>query len=276
MAAREDSGGGVPTDASAADGDGVASDQNGASGIHAVGRALDVLDLLASSEMGVGEVARSLKVNKSTASRLLNTMLRRGFVGRDPTVGSFRLGPRIANLYQSYVDNLRVGRQASVLIDRLAAETSETVLLTLFQDGTATYIDKVESRYPLRTSSRIGDRAPLHCGASGKAILAFLPSEEARALLGTGRLQRFTANTIVSRPKLFAELEEIRRQGYAVSDEEINSGVVGVGAPLLGWRERPMGAISVTAPKLRTDDARLEQLIDLVRDTARNWQQATF
>ena len=271
MAAREDPGGGVLPGAS---GDGDAKDQNGAAGIHAVGRALDVLDLLASSEMGVGEVARSLKVNKSTASRLLNTMLRRGFVGRDPTVGSFRLGPRIAHLYQSYVDNLRVGRHAAVLLDRLAAETSETVLLTLFQDGAATYIDKVDSRFPLRTSSRIGDRAPLHCGATGKAILAFLPEDEARELLGSGPLRRYTPSTIVSRRKLFAELAEIRRQGYAVSDEEINPGVVGVGAPLLGWRGRPMGAISVTAPKLRTDDVRLRKLIDLVRDTARTWQHA--
>jgi len=260
-----------------AEGSRISSDSTakGANGIQAVGRALDLLNLLVDGEWGVTEIGRSLRVNKSTASRLLSTMLARGFVARNPITGSFRLGPRIAHLYQAYLDNVRLIREGSALIDRVARDSGETVLLTLFQDGKAVYVDKVDSNHALRTSSRIGDEAPLHCGAAGKSILAFLPVDEGRRLLGTGRLRRYTSHTIGSRAALSRELASIRRQGYAWSDEEINVGVVGLGVPLLDWRGAPLGAISVTAPKMRLDATRRHQLVRILTMAAKDWRQGT-
>lgn len=257
-----------------ANGDASSETNESTSSVQAVGRALDILDMLATGDKGVGEVARSLGVNKSTASRLLSTMHSRGFVGKNRLTGAHRLGAHIARLYQAYVENLRPGREAAVLVDRLAQESGETVLLTVFQGDKATYIDKVDSRQPLRTSSRIGDEAPLHCGAAGKSILAFLPDSEKRALLGAARLKRFTSRTIGDRQALFRELDRIRNQGYAISDEEINEGVIGIGVPLLDWRSMPVGALSITAPKSRLTDDRLRELIELLRRAGDEWREA--
>jgi DNA-binding IclR family transcriptional regulator len=109
----------------------------------------------------------------------------------------------------------------------------------------------------------------------GKAILAFLPEHEAEQLLGPAALQPFTANTITERRALFEHLAGIRRDGYAVSSEEVDVGVLGVGVPLLNWAGRPVGAISVTGPLLRLDDARLQEVIPVLREAAAEWRRTT-
>jgi DNA-binding IclR family transcriptional regulator len=126
-------------------------------------------------------------------------MAARGYAARNPISGSYRLGPKIGELHAAYLTNRRLGRDASILLDRLAAETGETALLTAFEGGEAVYIDKVESEHPLRTSSRIGQRGPLHAGAAGKSILAVLNQSEVDRLLGSKPLERFGPNSVIDR-----------------------------------------------------------------------------
>ncbi len=256
-------------------GSGMAGLSRGVEGggtVQAVDRALAILDFLEPGELGVTELARSLHVDKSTASRLLGTLERRRFVSRSPLSGKFRLGSRVAALGQAYLDRVHPEREVAPLLERVAAVSGETALFTAFDGHRAIYLDKVESQQSLRTHSRIGHVAPLHCGAAGKCILAFLPGEEADRLLGTQPLERFTERTITDRAALFRELATIRRQGYAVSAQEINEGVVGVGVPLLDWSGRPIGAISVTGPLVRVGEGSLEGLVTLLQDAAREWQ----
>jgi DNA-binding IclR family transcriptional regulator len=239
--------------------------------IQSVARSLDVLDLLGASEMGVGDIARRLGVNKSTASRLLATMASRGYVARSMGSGGYRLGNRIAQLYDHYLQSLRESSDARYLLRRVATDTDETVLLTLFENDAAVYIDKIESRQPLRTSSHIGATAPFHSGAAGKSILAFLPNDVAQRLLGSGRLHVFTEHTITNRRELAAELARIRAQGYAISMEEINPGVVGIGVPLLAPDHLPFGAISVTCPTSRFSRQREEDIVRFLRTGVSEW-----
>jgi DNA-binding IclR family transcriptional regulator len=199
-------------------------------------------------------------VNKSTASRLFATMALRGYAARDPASGVYRLGPRIGNLYQAYIAGRRLGRDATLLLERVAAVTGETAILTAFEGGRAVYIDRVISEHPLRTSARIGQPAPLHAGAAGKAILAMLPQPEVDALLGDGPLERFGRATLTDRGRLRSEFALIRQRGYAVSVEEINEGITGVSIPLLSPDGRPIGAIGVTGPKTRFGEARIRDI----------------
>jgi DNA-binding IclR family transcriptional regulator len=219
-----------------------------------------VLDLLGRGAVGVTEGARALSVNKSTASRLFANMALRGYAARDPASGVYRLGPRVANLYQAYIAGRRLGRDATLLLERVAAATGETAILTAFESGRAVYIDRVISEHPLRTSARIGQPAPLHAGAAGKSILAMLPPPEVDALLGDGPLERFGRATLTDRDRLRSELALVRQRGYAVSVEEINEGIIGVGIPLLSPDGRPIGAIGVTGPKARFGDARIREI----------------
>ncbi len=241
--------------------------------VRAVDRALDLLLLLGDGDRGVVEVAGALGVDKSTASRLLGTLLARGFASRDPLTGRFRPGPQLAALGHRYLERLRPERELGPVLARLADATGETVLLTILDRDQAVYADKVESRHLLRTHSRVGQRAPFHAGATGKCILAFLSPDEVTRLLGPGPFPRFTDNTIADLPTLLAQLDVVRQQGYAVSVEEIDAGVAGIGVPLLGWDRRPIGAISVTAPLARIDEAKQAQIIGALRQVADEWQQ---
>jgi DNA-binding IclR family transcriptional regulator len=228
--------------------------------------------LLSRGTIAVGEAAHVLNVNKSTASRLLAAMATRRYAARNPVSGTYRLGPMIPQLHAAYVSHRRLGHSASLLLDRLAAATGETVLLTAFEGGEAVYIDKVESEHPLRTSSRIGYRGPLHAGAAGKSLLAALPEEEVDRLLGDRPLERFGPRSVTDRRALARELGVIRRRGYAVSIEEINEGIVGVGVALLGPGGYPMGAISVTGPSTRFGKARIADVATALVEANRDWQ----
>lgn len=239
--------------------------------IQSVARTLDVLDLLGTKEQSVGDVARRLGVNKSTASRLLATMAAKGYLSRSIATGTYRLGSKIPRLYDRYLHSLRSASDARYVLRRIATDTDETVLLTLFENNEALYVDKVESNQPLRTSSRVGAVAPLHSGAAGKSILAFLPPDMARRLLGPGRLRGYTEHTITDRRELKAELERIRRRGYAVSMGEINEGIVGVGVPLIAPDGLPFGSISVTCPISRCTEQRLADIVHSARSAVREW-----
>jgi DNA-binding IclR family transcriptional regulator len=245
---------------------------NWTSGLQSVNRTLDVLDLLSHGSTAVGEAARALSVNKSTASRMLATMAARGYVARHPVSGLYRLGPKIAELHAAYLSNRRLGRDASFLLDRLAAATGETILLTAFDSGEAVYIDKVESEHPLRTSSSIGQRGPLHAGAAGKSILAVLSPQEVDRLLGTRPIERLGPRGVTNRQELERELELTRRRGYAVSIEEINEGIVGVGVALLAPDGYPLGAISVTGPTARFGEKRIREVAAALVAARVEWQ----
>ena len=234
-------------------------------GVH---RTLDLLDVLARGPTGVGEAARILMVNKSTASRLLSTMASRGYAVKYPD--GFRLGPKVTEIHDAYIASYRVTRGAHGLIDRLARATSETVLLTSYEAGVAVYIDKVESAQPLRTSSRIGSRAPLHAGAAGKAILAGLPAELQEEFIRSESLDHTGPLAITDPQKLRTELEAIRSRGYAVSREEINEGIAGLGIALLDSSQRPIGAISVTGPVTRFNDSILANA-DVIVSIVAEW-----
>jgi DNA-binding IclR family transcriptional regulator len=221
---------------------------------------LEVFNLLGRGAIGVGDAGRALGVNKSTSSRLLATMAAQGYAARDPASGVYRLGPKIGDLYDAYMAGRRLGRDASLLLERVAAATGETALLTAFEEGAAVYVERVVSDHPLRTSAQIGQRAPLHAGAAGKSILAMLADDEVDRRLGEGPLERFGPRTTTNRARVKSELAAIRKRGYAVSVEEINEGITGVGIALLSPNGRPLGAISVTGPTARFGDARVREV----------------
>jgi DNA-binding IclR family transcriptional regulator len=233
--------------------------------VQSVERALHVLEIMAGGPVTVSEVARDLDVGPSSASRLLSTMERSGFVSRDPS-GAFRLGPRIGSLGFAYAQHYHPARDLGPLLDQIVERSEETVILAVLEGSAARIVDQRQSPHPLSSSARIGGLTPLHCGAAGKAILAFLPDEQIRTLVSTKPLQRFTANTLTTPDELFAEIATIRNSGFSLSVEEIDEGVAGLAVPVAGGDGASVGAVSITAPKLRFDDDRMTELVGVLRD----------
>jgi IclR family transcriptional regulator, KDG regulon repressor len=220
--------------------------------VPSVARAIGILDYLAKhGRAGLSRIAKDLSIPKSTAFSILESLEKGQLVEKEPSTLTFCLGIRLLELGQEAQQNFELRRVASPFLREWNREIDETVHLTVLDGEMVLYVECFESSKRLRTYSVIGVRAPLHCTAVGKALLAFLEEEERARLIARMRLERFTANTITDRGSLLADLALVRRRGYAVDDVEHEEGVRCAGAPIFDNRGRVCASISVSGPTQR-------------------------
>lgn len=219
--------------------------------VQSIERALTILTHLCARAQatGVTELATSLRLAKSTVHRLLCTLEGAGLVIRG-TDGTYRPGLKLWELGCAVVRGLDVREAARPIMQALVRETSETVHLSVWDQGEVVYIDKIDGTNPLRIHSTIGGRAPAHAVASGLAFLAFRDGA-ASAEIWQGRLKRFTDRTITTFSQLRNKLEEIRRQGYALSVGAWHPDSAGVAAPIRSHTGDVAAVISVAGPRER-------------------------
>ncbi|MFD3329296.1 IclR family transcriptional regulator [Streptomyces sp. NPDC058701] len=232
-----------------------------------VERALGILPLLARGPAGLGAVADALGVHKSTALRLLRTLHAHGLAYRQPD-GRYRLGASLFALAAEAIENLDVREIAHPHLVELNRTTGHTVHLALHQDDEVVYIDKVDSRYPVRMYSRIGKPVPLTVAAVAKLLLADLPEAERRALADRIEYPRYTSRSTPDAQAFLRELDLVREQGWATDlgghEESINC----LGAPVYGPDGRVVAALSVSAPGVVVAAEALLELRPLVLRTA--------
>ncbi|MFJ4859804.1 IclR family transcriptional regulator [Streptomyces sp. NPDC088748] len=232
-----------------------------------VERALRILPVLAGGPAGLGAVAEALGVHKSTALRLLRTLNEHGLVYRQSD-GRYRLGAQLFALAAEAIENLDVRDIAHPHLMELNRATGHTVHLALHQDDEVVYIDKVDSRYPVRMYSRIGRPVPLTVAAVAKLLLADLPDAERRALADRIEYPRYTARSTPDAAAFLRELDLVREQGWATDlgghEESINC----LGAPVHGPDGRVVAALSVSAPGVVLAAEGLLELLPQVLRTA--------
>lgn len=228
------------------------------SAIQSVSRALRILKLFLPDRpaWGVMEVARTLRLHKSTTSRLMGTLEREGFLESDPQTGKYRLGLQVVMLANSAARSGDLRTVVKPAMEELSRTTQETINLTVIQGAECVNLEQIPSPHRIKNIGWIGRRTPLHCTSTGKAILAFLSPDE-RAKLLPRRLERYTSQTITRRDRLIKELGEIRRRGYAVAQEELEEGLTAVAAPILDQAGKVMAALAVSGPSFRLPPERL-------------------
>lgn len=237
--------------------------------IRSVVKAFQALRLLgeAAGDMGVVELSRRLQVHKSTASRLLATLERHGFVSRNSMNEKFGLGLALVSLAGTALQRLDIRTLAREYLKRLAAATLETVNLAILDGDQVVNIEKLPSPHYIRDIGWVGRRSPLHCTATGKALVADWSREERQRLVGP-RLVSYTPHTICTWAALERELAQVRKQGYAVGREELEPGLVAVSAPVRGPQQHVVAAVSVSGPSFRLTRQVLQQCAREVVDTA--------
>ncbi|MDI6782657.1 MAG: IclR family transcriptional regulator [bacterium] len=232
-----------------------------------VERSLRILALLGENPIGLGvtEISRLLKINKSTVYRLLFTLETHKFVEQNPDSEAYRLGLKIFELGSRVMHTLELREVAIPYLKTLAAKSNETAHLVVRDGYDVVYLAKEEPIHPIRMVSRLGSTAPLHCTAVGKAILAALSNRDIKQLYGkyTG-WRKYTRNSIKCLHDLVKELDLIRNQGYAVDREEFNPGVCCVGAAIHDCTNNVVGAISLSGPKFRFTNRRIKELTKMV------------
>ena len=221
--------------------------------IAVVVRAMDALELLASSgqPMGAAEVASHLGIPRNGAFRLLTSLRSCGYVEQDAETRKYWLGLKLFQLGNAVFGGQDIRRLAFPVLEKLRNRFQETVNLALLDGEQVLYVERIESPRSLRTATAIGTRAPLYCTSLGKAILAHLPPQQVETILSSGPLAARTGNTITDPQKLLAELELIRRRGYALDEEENMIGVRCVSAPIFDSLGTVLAAVSVSGPAQR-------------------------
>lgn len=241
--------------------------------IQSVERALKIMEILAEypDGLGVTELSLKLDVAKSTAHRLLNTLLTYNYISKDVKSDNYILGTQILLIANQVLENLSIVEIAKNEINKLSSITNETVHLCLFDKDEVVYIDKVESNQTIRMHSRIGTRSLMHCTGVGKAILAFLDKEEAEAILLRKGMKAFTDQTITTLDQMWKELEEISKRGFALDNIENEEGIRCVAAPIFDHNKKPIAAISISGPSTRvTFDKAYNELSTFVMETAKS------
>lgn len=234
-----------------------------------VRKAFKMLELLGDSGdvLNLAVVSRTLKMNKTTAYRYLETLTKLGAV--EKTENGYRLGMTLFELgNQVPVKRLIVDR-IDPWMRKLCAEVNETVNLAQWSNGKALYLHKIESKRSLQMRAVIGGELPLHGTALGKALLASMDDEELKAIVAGLELRPFTPTTITSRSALMKEIADVREKGYSLDPEEFERGLTCIAVPLSAPHYDFLGAMSISTPARRASRETLKRFAARLRSTQR-------
>jgi DNA-binding IclR family transcriptional regulator len=206
-----------------------------------VQKALNLLEALVRSGQPrrLTELARQLELTKPNVYRLLSTLSVLGYVKKDPATSLYSPTLKLWEMGSMLVRDVDLVAVASPRLRRLCLDTHESVQLTVFDGGFAVYVDKVDSPQPLKAMTSIGSRVPATVTSTGKALLAWSPSEALDQAMA--HVKRFTPLTLLKRKDIERDLEEARQRGYAVNRGEFRVGVSGIGVPV---RDRTGGVVA--------------------------------
>lgn len=236
--------------------------------IEAVENALRLLLMLRHrTELRVTEVSDQLGVARSTAHRLLTTLAHCGFVRHDTANRVYRPGPVLVELALASAGHAGIRQVAKRHLERLAATLHETVNLIVLEGSDVRFIDGVESDQPVRVTIRTGSLFPAHSTSGGKVLLAALPRDRVRALYPEGP-GRVTEHTISDMTRLEAELDAVRRAGYATNMDENEIGLHAVAVPIRDAAGTAVAAVVAAAPAARLGPMQIPDLVTTLKATA--------
>lgn len=237
--------------------------------IQSLARGLEILEYLSERKSaGCTEVAAHLDVNKSTAFRLLETLMLSNFVEQDADTNKYKLGTAILHMRESLIRNTDLVSLAKPYLSKLVESTQESAHLCLLSNDKAVIVDQVLSKEVIKVSASIGRAEPIHASSVGKCILAFQNASTKERMLSCENMEAYTKNTFLSQEDLESELEKIRSRGYAIDDEEVNIGVRCVAAPIRNYKGETFGCIGVSGPATRIHMSSIEKYANVVQATA--------
>ncbi|MEP3297911.1 MAG: IclR family transcriptional regulator [Pseudoruegeria sp.] len=232
-------------------------------------KGLMILENLAQSQdsKGVTELSKELSLTKSNTFRLLQTLTTLGYVKHQPDK-SYAATLKTWQVGRASVENLNLRDMAAPEMKFLAQETGEAIYLAVREDMSVVYIDKIDSQKPIRSWNTVGGSAPLHCVATGKAILA---SDFAKLKDQIeGRLDRHTERTLTTMPDLEADITVTQKRGYAYDTGEFRDRILSFGSAITLPSGEPVAALGISLPDINLPEGGVDRFGGLVAHAARN------
>lgn len=233
-------------------------------------RAVQVLEVLArdGGRVSLADLSRSTDIPKSTLFRILATLQKEQCVVSDEASKTYRLGPKLWELGNAYVSQLDFYGAAIPAMRDLADACGESVFLGILTEGEVVYVRQMVSPDAVTVVNKLGQRAPVYCTATGEAILAFLPEQEAISILEKQEILAYNPKTNTDLSDLEARLDQIRQNGVAVVDGEYNAELLCISSPILDKTQTACAAITVAMLSATARIKRVQEVSALVRETA--------
>ena len=216
-----------------------------------IAKALLVLECVGLSERRtLTDIAKEVRLPKSTLLRLLHALIARGFLRRTAH-GEYAVSLKLWRIGCSALDSGAIRDEVLPLLHKLVERTGETAHYAAYEDGSSVYIEKVDGLHPIRSYTAVGGRSPAYATATGKALLAWRDEGEIAAI---GRVaQRFTDATICGAEAVLREAATTRKRGYAVNRGEWRASVWGIAAPVFNQRGKVIAAVGISGPRERVE-----------------------
>ena len=229
-------------------------------------RALGLLEAVASAgrPTTLKELEAICGLPAATTFRLCGLLLDQGYLIRDADPRRFSVGPRLMRLGLEIVRAAGPANARRKILSELVEAIGETCNLTCPSRGEVLYLDRVETKWPLRMALEPGSRVPIHCTASGKLFLAHMPDAQRDRLLAEATFERHAPGTLMSAKALLQDLGRIVRRGYSTDNEEFLAGLVAVAVPVRDRQGRVVAAVACHAPEARMSLTKLVQRLSLI------------
>ncbi|HDR7794294.1 TPA: IclR family transcriptional regulator [Bacillus luti] len=235
-------------------------------------KAAEILDFLAANKepQPLNIIAQATGFTNSTTSKILDTLLLIGYVKKHTETKKYELGSSLIKYANKYLADLDISKVSYPYLKELQKKLDETIHLGILEGDEILTVNKLETQKSIVClNSRIGLTKPLYCSAMGKAVLAELPESEVMDYFNRVELKAFTKNTITDRDVLLQQLQDIKRQGYAVDDSEGEEDVYCFGVSLY-LNEQMYGAFSISLPNYRVSPTTESEIVSAILTTKKN------
>lgn len=243
----------------------MASDNN----VQSIDRALDIIEVLSQENEGLGvtEIAGRIGLPKSTAHRIIATMADRGYINKTDK-GTYKIGLKLIEAVSCYINGLELQTEARPYVAKITAELGLTSHLGVLDGDQVVYIEKMDVFSSVRMYSQIGVRVHAYSCSLGKCLLSNYSSQQVRKIMANCSFIKFTKKTLGSVDELIADLDRVRSRGWAIDDEEAETGHRCIGAPIYDYRGDIISAISASGPTSILTEDRIEPVALYVRKQA--------
>lgn len=239
--------------------------------VKSITKVLDILEHLGASKrlVSVSDLARATKINVSTAYRLLQTLMARGYVVQETANRGYLLGPRIFQMGSAYLQGNDLASVARPHLEALRDAVHETTYLVIFSQGEIVQLCTADGKQAVSATFRSMVREPAYCTATGKVLLSGLSADELDRYLERVKLAAFTPQTVIGKAQLRKEIAKVGQIGFAVDVEEFVPNLCCVSVPVMNQDGSiPVAAISIAMPRMRFKRTQVPQWCRLLREKA--------